>query len=227
MIRIKLAAFVTATAALFAIVCGAVSEPLKKVNTDEMLIALTFDDGPHPVYTPQILDILKEYNIRATFFVVGENVDENPEIIRREIEEGHEVGTHTYTHPLDCESLGPEKLSEELKKTETALFNAAQIKPALFRPPCGNCGDVVASVSGKFGYKIVLWSVDTRDWTHPASGKIVQSVLKSVSPGAVILCHDYVTPKSNTPQALRTIIPELISKGYKFVTVSELANAEK
>lgn len=200
----------------FCITCG---------GEDEPQIALTFDDGPHPVYTPQILDILKANGIKATFFIIGENAENHPEIVRRIIAEGHEIGNHTYSHP-HLKKIGDEELTHELKKTETLLREKFHYTPTLFRPPEGYCCAAVQQSSDRMGYALTLWDVDTTDWAHNPSENIIKTVLATVKEGSIILCHDYVTKPSPTPDAIKVLIPKLKAKGYEFVTVSELIKTD-
>ena len=190
-------------------------------DTEEKLIALTFDDGPHYKYTEEILDILDEYNIKATFFVVGQLAERYPEIILRELEEGHEVASHTWSHP-HLSKLSDNSLEEELYATENLLYEIAEYRPTLFRPPEGKYGDNLLRVAGKLDYEVILWTVDTRDWAHTPSSKIVQTVMSNTKSGSIILCHDFIGGESPTPTALREFIPKLIENGYEFVTVSDL-----
>lgn len=197
------------------------NEPCRKHENSEMKIALTFDDGPHKKYTSEILDILDEYQIKATFFVIGRNCTENPELVCREIESGHEVGNHTYSHP-HLTKIREEKLCSEIIATENILFELKEYQPRLFRPPEGVYSGTVSKTLERFDYTPILWTVDTTDWRLPSAKNIADRVLNNISSGAIILCHDYVSGKSNTPDALRIFIPELINRGYVFVTVSEL-----
>lgn len=190
-------------------------------DTGNKKIALTFDDGPHPRYTIQILDILAEYGIKATFFEVGENVIYYPEAARRVATEGHEIGNHTYTHP-HIKNLNEDQLREETKMCESAIIEITGIKPKIFRPPEGVVDSAVKTWADRNGYSVVLWSVDTRDWAGTAVAEIVKNVDNNVKPGSIILMHDYVSRRSHTIEALKQIIPLLLNKGYQFVTVSEL-----
>ena len=208
----------------FRLPCRAEIFAVKRAETEEKVAALTFDDGPHFAYTEEILDILKEYGIKATFFVVGENAEKHPDIITREISEGHEIGNHTYTHPLNYSTLNSEKAFEEILLTEEILNFTAEYRPKLFRPPGGQCGEHLTKALERFDYKLILWSVDTRDWNRPSAAKIAKTVLNNIRPGAIVLFHDFVSIKSNTPAALRIILPKLIEEGYEVVTVSELLN---
>ena len=184
-------------------------------------VALTFDDGPHPRYTPQILDILSEYGIKATFFVVGENARSYPHLIERIITEGHEIGNHTYSH---CRTATTDRtaLEKDMRACNRVLADITGQSPRLFRPPEGVCSADVKEICDAMGYTIVLWSVDTRDWAHPSVGEIVQNVCSNTKDGAIILMHDFIGKNSPTPEALRRIIPMLRESGYELVTVSEL-----
>ncbi len=188
-------------------------------------IALTFDDGPHPTYTPQILDILKANDIKATFFVIGENAEKHPDIVKRIIAEGHEIGNHTYSHP-HLKKIGDEELTLELKRTEALLTERFGYTPTLFRPPEGYCCAAVQQSSDRMGYSLTLWDVDTTDWAHNPSDNIIKTVLATVKDGSIILCHDFVTKPSPTPDAIKVLIPKLKAKGYEFVTVSELTKTD-
>ncbi len=194
------------------------------VGDANMRIALTFDDGPHPTYTPEILDFLAEYNVKATFFVVGENVRENPELIRRELEEGHEVGNHTYTHPCALAKLSCDKLMDEINDCEDAIFETVDFRPHLFRPPGGANTCAVKRACSELGYTEVLWTVDTMDWNAKTSlDSALKTVRENVKDGSIILFHDYVGRKKPiTARALRILLPELCSKGCEFVYAEEL-----
>ena len=194
---------------------------IKSCATGEKKIALTFDDGPHPEYTGEILDILKEYGIKATFFVIGENADLYPELIEREVAEGHEIGNHTVSH-TSLLKADRAKMDAEVGSFSSLLEERFGYKTSLLRPPGGSYNEAVTAYAKENGYHIILWSVDTRDWAHTPASEIRKNVIKNTSDGAIILFHDYVAGKSPTPEALRSVIPELLAKGYEFVTVSEL-----
>ena len=185
-------------------------------------IALTFDDGPHATYTDEILDILAEYNVKATFFIIGENADMYPDVVDRILSEGHEVGSHTYSHCNIC-SIDDRALIDEVYKCENAL---GEYRPKLFRPPGGIFNTHDSELLNTLGYNIILWSVDTKDWTGISSDKIIASVRNNVTDGNIVLFHDYNCHVSGTPDALRVLIPELISQNYQLVTVSELLSLE-
>lgn len=196
-----------------------VAPVVKNVHTSHKVVALTFDDGPLNDTTPEILRILKEKKVKATFFVVGERVKRFPMLVRQEIWEGHEVGAHTYSHP-NLTKLSKNQLEEEIDKTEKIISTVAP-KPNLFRPPGGSYNDAIMKLTRDKGYRTILWSIDTQDWRSPSVGDIVNSVLKDVKPGSIILLHDGKYP-SPTPEAVEFIIDNLRSLGYEFVTTSEL-----
>jgi len=186
-------------------------------------VALTFDDGPHPVYTPQILDILKKYDARATFFVIGKNAEQYPEIVKRAFDEGHEIGNHTYSHPK-MSSIDEQKIMDEIQKTADTIESITGKKSILFRSPGGYLDDGLISTAHKFDCTPVLWSwrQDTRDWAKPSVNQVVKTVLDNLRDGDIILFHDYNSKGSPTPAALEIILPELKNRGYELVTVSEL-----
>ena len=186
---------------------------------DEKKIALTFDDGPHPKYTEEILSVLEKYGVKATFFAIGENITYYPEAFQKIKEAGHEIGNHTFSHP-HLQQKDPKTLEQELERAEEMLSFSNENK--LFRPPEGVCSDAVCRVASKMGYTIILWTVDTRDWSHPAPDAIIENVKNNVKSGDIILFHDYIATPSPTPEALTKLIPALLEEGYRFVTVSEL-----
>jgi len=196
-------------------------EILWEIKTEEKVVALTFDDGPHPIYTAEILDLLEKYDAKATFFVVGENVEKYSETLLRQYNEGHEIANHTYTHPLKT-TIG--KLEKELKKTEDIIFSVIGMNTELFRPVEGQYTDGMIKKVVKNGYKVVMWSwhQDTEDWKSPGVQKIKDVVLEGVQPGNIVLFHDGGGDRSQTVEALQKILPELQKQGYEFVTVSEL-----
>ena len=193
-----------------------------RVECDDKKIALTFDDGPHPVYTREILDILSEYGVRATFFIVGKNAEEYPDLIIDEIADGHELGSHTYSHKF-MKGLSDNEITNELTENEEVISTICDYRFKSIRPPGGIYSDCLERAAEEFSYNVVLWSVDTRDWTRPDPERIVLAVESNVKDGDIILMHDYVSGgASSTPAALRRIIPDLLERGFEFVTVSEL-----
>jgi peptidoglycan/xylan/chitin deacetylase (PgdA/CDA1 family) len=185
-------------------------------------IALTFDDGPHPVFTPKILDILGKYNAKATFFMIGQNAKRYEDIVKDVHRKGHEIGNHTYTHP-DLRKISASQFLDEIEKTGNVIENITGQVPKLFRPPGGYLNnDIVNLLDQKTGIAVLWsWRQDTRDWECPTSDCIVASVIKNLKDGDIILFHDFNSKNSPTPEALEKILSELSGKGYRFVTVSE------
>ncbi len=184
-------------------------------------IALTFDDGPHPTKTGEILDILNENEINATFFVVGENASQNEELVERIIKEGHEIGNHTFFHKY-LGGKGRSVMEREIDLCDDVIFNHSEYSSHLFRPPGGLYDDTLTSVCAERGYSVVLWSIDTRDWAGTSAREICNEIYEYVEDGSIILMHDYICGESHTAEALREVIPKLKKLGYRFVTVSEL-----
>ena len=204
---------------------GATPTPCRKHDNSEKKIALTFDDGPHKTYTAEILDILDEYGIKATFFVIGSNVERYPELIKRAWADGHEIGNHTYSHP-HLTNIEADTLYREMVETENILIDMLEYRPKLFRPPEGFYSQTVSTTLERLDYIPILWTVDTMDWKKPTADRIAKTVMDHTEAGVIILCHDFVSGKSNTPAALRIFIPKLLEQGYQFVTVSELLMSE-
>lgn len=190
-----------------------------------MKIALTFDDGPHPRYTHQILDILDDYKIKATFFVIGVNADNYPNTLSDIIERGHEIGNHTYSHP-HVSKITSEDLRNEIEKCEASIYCLTDCKTKLFRPPEGMLDNSISKVIGNLDYTTILWDIDTRDWAHTPPADIASNIIENISSGDIILMHDYISYDSPTPDALRLFIPNLIQRGFNFVVVSELIGTQ-
>ncbi|WP_107924369.1 polysaccharide deacetylase family protein [Lysinibacillus parviboronicapiens] len=197
-----------------------------EVKTQKKIIALTFDDGPHKKYTPEILDLLAKYDAKATFFVVGQNAEKNPEVVLRMYEEGHEIANHTYTHPL---KTNVPNLIKEIKQTHDTIYSISGYSPILFRPVEGQYTDAMIDAIVKEGYKVVMWSwhLDTLDWKSPGVNQIVDTVLEGVKEGNVVLFHDGGGNREQTVKPMKKILPALEKQGYKFVTIPELLEAQK
>lgn len=190
-----------------------------RVSVDEPYVAITFDDGPHPRNTPRLLDMLRERNIKATFYVIGRNVGMHPEITRRIVAEGHEIGNHTFTHP-NLTKLGDSAVRAELDKTKAAIAKATGVRPRTMRPPYGALLQRQrAWIHEEYGYPTIMWSVDPRDWQRPGPSVVTSRILAGTTPGAIVLAHDLHAP---TVDAMPATLDGLLRKGYKFVTVSQL-----
>jgi peptidoglycan-N-acetylglucosamine deacetylase len=182
-------------------------------------IALTFDDGPSSELTPKLLDLLAAHHIKATFFVIGENVAAHPEIVARAVQEGHEIGNHSWSHPM-LSRLSDAAVRSQLQRTDDAIFKAAGIHPSLLRPPYGALtARQKRWITQEFGYKIVLWDVDPLDWKRPGPMVVCNRILKMTRPGSIVLSHDI---HRGTIQAMPATLNQLEAKGFKFMTVSQL-----
>lgn len=201
--------------------CQASKQVYFNNKNSQMKIALTFDDGPHPRYTPQILDILDKYGIKATFFVIGENAKYYSDALIETSRRGHEIANHTYSHIILSKS-NLYKLQGEIENCEAEILGFTEQKPKLFRPPEGMVCSEMTSIADELDYTVILWNLDTKDWAHTPPDEIAKNVINNVKPGDVILMHDFIGRNSPTPKALEIFIPVLLEKGYKFVTVSEL-----
>jgi len=191
-------------------------------------VAITFDDGPSPSYTPKILALLNHYQAHATFFVLGRKVEEYPGLIKAMLRDGHEVGNHTFDHPRlpKTDQLTRE---QEIEKTglDLDLVGCPQ-KPRLLRPPYSAYDNRLVSYLEHTHRQLVLWSIDSGDWRGLDAAAIVNNVLGRVGNGAIIIFHDSdekdQADRSPTVEALRVILPALRASGYRLVTVSELVN---
>lgn len=189
------------------------------VHVEGPFIAMTFDDGPSAKLTPQLLDILAAHHIHATFFVIGQNAAEHPEILQRAIREGHEIGNHSWSHPA-FGKMGDDRVRTELRKTDAAIEAAIGVHPVLMRPPYGSITARQKQwINAEFGYRTILWDVDPLDWKRPGSAVVASRIVRETRPGSIILSHD-IHP--GTIQAMSETFDELQKKGFKFVTVSEL-----
>lgn len=195
-----------------------------RINTEQKVVALTFDDGPNEKFTPQILQLLHAYGQTATFFVIGKKVREHPEMIREAVQYGNEIGNHTFTHKT-VKNLSGHQLVQEIRQTNLAVKQATGRQgTAVFRPPRGHYNKRIIGTANQMGYSVIMWSwdEDTRDWQRPGVPTIVSHVLKHIHPGDIILFHDGTGNSRQTVDALRIILPRLRELGYRSVTVSEL-----
>lgn len=187
-----------------------------EVKTDQKMISITFDDGPHPVYTPQILDVLANYNAKATFFITGNKADKYPDVLKRIVKEGHEVANHTYNHIYNAK-ISSNTLIKELDLTARTIKRIAGITPSLYRPVGGFYNDTITNTAVKKDYLVIMWSLhqDPKDWTNPGINRITKHVLKSVRPGDIVILHDAGGDRSQTVKALKSIMDYLIKHDYK------------
>lgn len=188
--------------------------------TSEKKICLTFDDGPDGQVTPQVLDILDKHHVKASFFFTGSKLEQNPEIVKRAYQDGHLVLSHAWSHQ-QLKSLSQQEIRKEIQMTEDKIYELIGERPSLIRPPAGYIDKNAASVMKYKGYKIVLWSIDTMDWTQTDKSSIVKNVTENIRPGDIILMHCDST-NTETVKALPEIITKLRQKGYQFVDLGEM-----
>ncbi len=199
-----------------------------RFKTDEKNIALTFDDGPHPEYTPIILDTLKRENIQATFFVTGQNAETYPGLIQRISEDGHEIANHGYSH-RNLIFKSKKFIQREIEKTDTILRDLGITGKIHFRPPYGRILINCFLVAQKLDKKIILWNIPTKDYRITDSKKILLKIKKRLKPGGIIVLHDskynnIMNDKGDDPTIItvKQICKTLPEQGYKFKTISDL-----
>jgi peptidoglycan/xylan/chitin deacetylase (PgdA/CDA1 family) len=194
---------------------------VSRLSTNEKVIALTFDDGSDSVNTQAILDILQDNGVKSTFFLTGESADRHPNSARLIIQDGHEIGNHTYSHPRMTQ-ISISNMITEIQKCESSINNSVGKYPLkLFRPPYGSYNSTVLAAVGAAGYPwTLMWTIDTLDWAGTPRDTMVQKVLDNARSGAIVLMH--VGSGTNTQQALPIMIRELSSRGYRFIKLSEM-----
>jgi peptidoglycan/xylan/chitin deacetylase (PgdA/CDA1 family) len=222
-VRFVLASLLLAPVGIFAQEPAANPDPkpatYSSCHVDGKWLAMTFDDGPSAENTPRLLDLLKQRGIKATFFLIGQNAAEHPDLVKRILAEGHEVGNHSWTHP-QLSKLSDERVTEEINKTQEAIRQACGLTPTLLRPPYGAITQRQREwVEKDFHLNVILWSVDPFDWKRPGASVIEERILGGAEPGAIILSHDI---HKQTVDAMPATLDALLAKGYHFVTVSEL-----
>jgi peptidoglycan/xylan/chitin deacetylase (PgdA/CDA1 family)/glycosyltransferase involved in cell wall biosynthesis len=199
---------------------------IHSIDTDHKALALTFDDGPNPATTPRILSILNENNIKATFFVIGENAKRYPELLQQVHQQGHEIDVHSWTHSPRLLFSGTGRVRGELSATVSLIAEHTSATPAYFRPPWGRRSPWMLSEAGSLQLRTVTWSVDTRDWLYRSGKKVIRRFDRGLSPGAIVLMHDgqgqHPVEMTSTLEALPAIIERARSQGYAFMTLDEL-----
>ena len=187
------------------------------IDPDKPMIALTFDDGPS-AHTDRLLDIFARYGGKGTFFVLGNLVDNRKSTVKRIVKEGHEIGNHSWNH-RQLTNLSSEEIKDQIMMTRAKIYDVAGVDTLIVRPPYGACNDTVKAVGASVGVSFVNWSVDTLDWKSKNASAVYKEIMNCVHDGAIILCHDL---HKTTVDAMETVVPALIEKGYQLVTVSEL-----
>jgi peptidoglycan-N-acetylglucosamine deacetylase len=189
------------------------------VHVSGPYVAMTFDDGPNPTLTPKLLDILAQRKMKATFFVLGENAERYPEILKRAVAEGHEIGNHTWSHP-NLATSSEDTVRSQLQRTDDLIRQIIGFRPRIMRPPYGALTSKQRQwVHEQFGYDVILWEVDPLDWKEPGPAIVARRIISQTKPGFIILSHDI---HAQTIAAMPQTFDALLAKGFKFVTVSEL-----
>ncbi|MGK7921453.1 MAG: polysaccharide deacetylase family protein [Trichodesmium sp.] len=199
-------------------------QTIKEVSlkNKQKVIALTFDDGPWNKTTEQVLDILKENNIRATFFVVGQHLNTRQEIGKKIVEGGHVIANHTWNHPDQRSKISSDRIKSEIGRTAELIYEVTGRTTNLFRPPGGVLENGLADYAKERKHTVVLWSADSLDWRYRSAKRITRRVLDRASNGGIALLHDGGGPRGHVVEALPGIINGLKKQGYEFVTIPEL-----
>jgi peptidoglycan/xylan/chitin deacetylase (PgdA/CDA1 family) len=213
----------TATPTQTTVHAPVLSYPLFNGNTHIPEIALTFDDGPNPFYTPQVLAILQQYGVKATFFDIGYLVAEYPNIVRQENNQGNLVANHSWSHPV-MTSLSVQAIHSQLTSTTNIIQATIGVRPTFFRPPYGSTNNIVLAQARNLRYTTVLWDGTAGDWKLPGVKFIVNQTLYYARNGAILLLHDGGGNRAQTVAALPIIIASLKSRGFKFVTIQQLVD---
>lgn len=200
---------------------------INQVLTSKKVVALTFDDGPTRTWTPQVLKILHDNHVSATFFVIGSHAEKRPDILTQEVRDHEDVESHGFQHRV-LRGQTAAVVSQEVTQNEALLVSLGVPKPSLYRMPGGASDSVARQVLGAMHYQIIGWSIDTRDWRHRATGdEMASQIMRQVEPGAIVIFHDGPNSSAATIQAVKDVIPELKHAGWKIDTVSAMLKLEK
>lgn len=191
-----------------------------KLPKNQKIIALTFDDGPWPRSTAQVLDILQKNNIKGTFFVVGQNVKNYPDLTKRIVAEGHSIANHTWHHWY--RSMNPQTAAYEVASTTNIILKTTGVKTGLFRPPGGIMTNGVVAYARNNKYAVIMWSSDSIDYSRPGVPRLINNIFRGAGPGGIVLMHDGGGDRTHTVKALPQIIDRFRKQGYKFVTIPEM-----
>ncbi|MBR8838919.1 MAG: polysaccharide deacetylase family protein [Stigonema ocellatum SAG 48.90 = DSM 106950] len=191
-----------------------------QLSPDQKVIALSFDDGPWPQSTTKVLDILKKENIKATFFQIGQNLKNYPDLAKRVVAEGHILGNHTWHHWYH--HLNPQAAAFEIESTTNLIYQTTGVKTNLFRPPGGIMSNGVYDYAKNKKYATIMWSSDSVDYSRPSVSRLIHNVMREAKPGGIVLMHDGGGDRSHTVEALPQIISNFRKQGYRFVTIPEL-----
>ena len=196
------------------------------IKTEEKVVALTFDDGPHPIFTIELLKLLAEFNVKATFFVSGKNIEQHKDLVKQIVDNGHELGNHAYSH-RNLIFKTTSFIRNEIVKTDDLIKSCGADVPNIVRPPFGRFLLSALYVFCKLKKKVILWNIPTKDYKAKHPKLIVRKVYRKLKPGGIIVMHDAGKDNSKVDrsislQAVRSLLSELPQKGFRFVTISEL-----
>ncbi|MEF2966457.1 polysaccharide deacetylase family protein [Paenibacillus sp. M1] len=198
---------------------------INEIQTKRKAVAFTFDDGPNPVYTPQVLEIFREAGGKATFFMIGTQMEQHPELVKAAYEQGHEIGNHTYHHPALPE-LTKQECREELVRTGELIKEITGSAPKVFRPPYFAYDEQVAEIVDESGYRAIgALNGAATDWEMPGVRHIVDKSREVARAGGILIFHDGFDDRSQTIEAVRILVSELKAEGYELLTVSELLHS--
>jgi peptidoglycan/xylan/chitin deacetylase (PgdA/CDA1 family) len=209
--------------ASFSIRAGIYLKAFCRRQTDEQVVALTFDDGPDCIQTPKVLDVLKEYGAKATFFCIGSSITGNESIVERIIAEGHTIGNHAYTHSWQFPFFSALRMSKDMEQCRLLLEKVSHRKVDWFRPPFGVTNPVIAKTVKKLTYKVIGWNIRSLDTQLSSHSKIIQRICKKMRPGSIILLHDRL-PGSEL--LVRMLIEELESRQYKIIGLESMIESD-
>ena len=195
-----------------------------RVDTEERVVALTFDDGPNPVHTPRVLAVLDQHHVQATFYMMGRNVERYPDVARDVLRRGHEIGNHSYSH-TKLVLMSPRRVREEIERTDTLLRGIGVSGEIHFRPPHASKFIILPYVLVQMKKLSVLGDVDPEEWKGHSASVMTDSILRQVRPGSIIGLHDPLG--AETLRTLQNILPALASQGYRFETVSALVHRRR
>jgi peptidoglycan/xylan/chitin deacetylase (PgdA/CDA1 family) len=189
-----------------------------KPDAPKNAIALTIDDGPHPKWTPLVLDLLAKHEVQATFCLIGEQVRDNYKVVQLMVEAGHQVANHTWRHPIDINRFSNKRVETEITKTHRVIVEVTGTAPRLFRAPGGNWSPTVFKAVARHGMFPIDWDIDPRDWSRPGVSHVTRKLLEGRA-GDILLCHDGGGDRSQTLKSLKTVLPRLKSRGLEFITL--------
>jgi peptidoglycan/xylan/chitin deacetylase (PgdA/CDA1 family) len=207
--------------------CVQPQDVIGEVETSIKAVAFTFDDGPSPQGTRGILNVLAQHQAKATFFMVGTQIEKYPHLVKEVQLAGQEIGNHSYSHDYNIWD-NPEVAIQDLKKSEQLIYTLTGQRPFLYRPPGGFINEKMMEASKEHNFRIVTWSwiQDTKDWKSPPAERQAAHIIKHIKPGQILLFHDGWGDRSQTIKAVDICMEKLSAQGYQFVTVSELIRLE-